>query len=339
MPNFHIKTIDNATVWDDFIARQEYTLMTQSWEYGEFYKEQGEQSYFFGIYEQEALIGGALVVSIHAKRGNFLFLPYGPVGNLSQEAFTLFFDYIKNFGKKEGYHFVRVSPFHDVDKATQYTTYGFRHAPLHMLAETTWLLDVRPSSDDLMKAMNKNHRNLIRRCDRFDVMVKVSTDVKDLDAFNQLHDETAKRHKFVRFSDDYIKKEFLAFAEKKEAVVFQAYLPDGRLDAAAVVYYYKHMAAYRHGASIMQYKKHPTSYAIQWAAIQEAKKRGMTYYNFWGIAPNGARKLHPFLGITHFKKGFGGEEKNLIPCQDLPLSYRYWFTWGIETLRRIKRGF
>ena len=250
-----------------------------------------------------------------------------------------FAGYLKKKGKKEGYHFIRVSPFEDESVEKTYEKYGFRHAPIHMLAETTWLLDLSPQAEDLLKAMNKNHRNLIRRCERDGVIIKSFTDKKALEQFNVLHDETAKRHHFVRFSDSYVEKEFEAFSKEKQAVVFHAYLPDGRLDAAAVVYYYKHMASYRHGASLMLDKKHPSSYALQWAALNEGKKRGVRYYNFWGIAPKGADKKHPFFGITHFKKGFGGEEKELTPCQDLPISCRYWITWAIETIRRIKRGF
>ena len=76
-----------------------------------------------------------------------------------------------------------------------------------------------------------------------------------------------------------------------------------------------------------------------WESIKEAKNRGMKYYNFWGIAPDKARKNHPFYGITHFKKGFGGYKKELLPAQDLPVSVKYWFNWVIETFRSIKRGF
>ena len=72
---------------------------------------------------------------------------------------------------------------------------------------------------------------------------------------------------------------------------------------------------------------------------KEAKKRGMKWYNFWGIAPDDAPASHPFKGITHFKKGFGGEEKQLLHCQDMPLSWKYWINWFIETVRSKKRGF
>jgi lipid II:glycine glycyltransferase (peptidoglycan interpeptide bridge formation enzyme) len=64
----------------------------------------------------------------------------------------------------------------------------------------------------------------------------------------------------------------------------------------------------------------------------------MKFYNFWGIAKEGDKK-HPFYGITHFKKGFGGFEKDLLPAHDLKVSFKYWIDYVIETLRRIKRGF
>jgi lipid II:glycine glycyltransferase (peptidoglycan interpeptide bridge formation enzyme) len=71
-------------------------------------------------------------------------------------------------------------------------------------------------------------------------------------------------------------------------------------------------------------------------------------YNFWGIAPlrsSGSPNSqfpipkHPFAGVTTFKTGFGGELLELEHCMDLPLSKKYFLTWGIETVRKWRRGF
>ena len=120
--------------------------------------------------------------------------------------------------------------------------------------------------------------------------------------------------------------------------MFDAYLPDSSLDSSAIIMYYGSMAAYRHGASLNINKKLPTSYLLQWEAICEAKKRGIKYYNFWGIAPENSPK-HPFHGITHFKKGFGGYSRELMHCHDLPITNKYYINWFVESIRRIKRGF
>jgi lipid II:glycine glycyltransferase (peptidoglycan interpeptide bridge formation enzyme) len=48
---------------------------------------------------------------------------------------------------------------------------------------------------------------------------------------------------------------------------------------------------------------------------------------------------HPFAGVTLFKTGFGGQLLNLIHCQDIPISKKYYLTWGFEMVRKWKRGF
>ena len=208
-----------------------------------------------------------------------------------------------------------------------------------MLAENTWILKLDKPEEKIISEMKKNHRNLIRRCERDGVVVtQYNTDEK-LSIFHNFLQKTAKRHKFVPFGKKYIKTEFNAFAEDGEAVYFEAKLPDGNIDAAAIIMFYGNMACYRHSASLNLNKKLPSSYLLQWRVIQEAKKRGIKSYNFWGVAPNSQAKNHPFFGITHFKKGFGGEQIDLIPSYDLVINKKYYLNWLVEKIRKIKRGF
>ncbi len=346
MSRFTVKQIVEVGDWEAFVRAQPFTPFVQSFHYGNFHHNMGESYWIAGIYEGNTLVGGSLIVSVHARRGNFLYLPYGPLVSPAletsyEEVLRELSGWLRELAKKEDCAFIRISPFiNDTDEIKNiYSRVGFRAAPMHILAETTWLLDIRPSEDDLIKIMNKNHRNLIRRCEREGVIIKTSCDVASLSGLDTLLNITADRHKFIRFSRDYIEKEFTAFAREGDAMLFEAYLPDGTLDAAAIIMFYGNMAAYRHSASLGASKQLPTSYALQWAVIREAKKRGLTYYNFWGIAPEGALKTHPFHGITHFKKGFGGFQKDLLHCQDLPVRPKYWLNWLVETFRRYKRGF
>lgn len=340
-----VKEIKNKNEWESFLLTQMNTLFVQSFSYGEFYKSMGEDAWIFGIYdENEAIVGGSLVVSTHAKRGNFLYLPYGPIlpEKESENALSILVNFIQAFAKeKRGYDFIKASPFmNDTEENKQiFKRNKFNNAPLHVLAETTWLLDLSKTEDELLEGMNKNHRNLIRRCMRDGVKIEKSKSPEAMKDFLHIYDTTAQRHKFHKFSDKYVTKEFEAFAQNDQALILSAKLPDGTHDSSAIIMYYGNTAAYRHGASLNTNSKLPTSYLIQWEAIKEAKARGMKWYNFWGIAPENAPKTHPFFGITHFKKGFGGIQKDLLHCQDLPLSGKYYFNWIIETIRKIKRGF
>ncbi len=340
-----INRITDTRDWDAFVTHTSFSPMTQASAYGTFYDTMGEKFFIAGCYEDDVLIGGALVIVVRAKRGSYFYLPYGPLA-VSEERFSevleVLTDYLKDEARTEKVSCIRVSPFITTSPEQQryLLELGYRKAPIHALAETTCLLNLEKTEEQLLLGMNKNHRNLIRRCEKEGVVVKSFTSHEQLRDFHKLHSHTAKKHGFVRFSDEYVEREFSAFETERQAVVFYAYLPDGTLDSGAVVYYYGNTAAYRHGASLGTNHKVPTPYLIQWSAIKEAKKRGLQWYNFWGIAPEGAPTSHPFFGITHFKKGFGGEPKDLIECQDLIISpAHYWPMRLFETLRRIKRGF
>jgi len=341
---YKVVEVNQRGEWDAFVKKQQYSPFVQAPAYGTFFESLGEESWIFGVYKDDTLVGGSLVVSTHARRGDFLYLPYGPV--VSQEVdsegevFKSLLEHIFSFARNESYHFVRVSPF--MSKCSQTAIFfeelGMRPAPIHVLAENTWLLSLDKSEDELLASMKKNHRNLIRRCERDGVVVKNVRDVRRMDQFHAMHDTVAERHKFSRFSRSYIEKEFLAYAKDSDVLMFEAYLPNGVIDSSAIIFFYGNVAVYRHSSSLNQNRKLPTSYAIQWEVIKEARRRGMKYYNFWGVAPEGV-KDHPFSGITHFKKGFGGFQHDLVPCYDKPISFRYWPNWIIETVRRIKRGF
>jgi lipid II:glycine glycyltransferase (peptidoglycan interpeptide bridge formation enzyme) len=340
-----IRQIQNKEEWEAFNLSQNYTLFVQSYLYGEFYKSIGESYLIFGIYDGEKLIGGSLILTVHAMRADFLYLPYGPIFSEvhnREEQFKLFFDYLKEFAKKNKYDFIRVSPFvlDSKDERKLYKKNRMIISPIHILAEETWILDLsKHNLDGLLKDMKKNHRNLINRCKHEKIRVEKTQDPQQLVGLNNLLDATAKRHKFTRFSEQYIKNEFKIFAEQNQACLYNAYLPDGSLDSSAIIIIYKNMAVYRHSASKNTDKRLPTSYALQWQVIQDLKSMGIKYYNFWGISPKNAGPEHPFYGITHFKKGFGGNEYDLLWCRDMPISIFYWLNWIIEYARCKWRGF
>lgn len=345
--HYRIQQISDTEAWEKFVEKQTYTIFVQSSHYADFYRTMGEQAYIWGVYRGDVLIAGSLVVTVHARRGNFLFLPYGPLFDTAltqdeqKEVFGLFMAELRNFAKENSYNFIRCSPFlpNTANWQKTFKKAGFVRSAMHILAEHTWLLDITPSEETLLANMEKNHRNLIRRCQKEGVKITISTEPEALADFNTLLDITASRQHFHRFSKKYVQDEFSSFAHHGEAVVVRAYLNDGTLDTAAVFMFYKTMSCYRHAASRLTDKKISTSYLVQWAALQEAKKRGCVVHNFWGIAPPNARKNHPFFGLTHFKKGFGGAGYDVLPCHDLPVRCCYWITWCIEKIRSIKRGF
>lgn len=338
--NLKTKVIQDPKIWEEFLETQPYQIFVQSPSYAEFNSNVGDKSFILGLYDGQKLIGGSLVITVHARRGNFYYLPYGPILDYQKpNHLKTFTQDIKKLAKSNRLDFIRISPFVD-DNAQNLKVIqkqGYRKAPMHMIAETTWILDLEKSEEELMKEMRQNHRNLIRRAKRDGVKVITSTDIKDIKILHQLLKETAIRHKFHPFPLKYLQEEFKAFNKHGQVHIYKAYHEDDLL-AVSVMYFYKNTAIYRHGASNLLKPKIPASYAIQWQAIRDAKQKRCKYYNFWGIAPEEAKK-HPFKGITRFKKGFNGFQKDLVPAHDLPTSPKYIINFLIETFRRLKRGF
>ncbi|NIA02065.1 MAG: peptidoglycan bridge formation glycyltransferase FemA/FemB family protein [Nitrospirae bacterium] len=338
---YEIKLVEDSGDWEEFLKTTTPNIFVQSARYGDFFKELGEDAFMVGIYDGGKMIGGSLVVTTTARRGKFLYLPYGPKLDFSdRELLRQFNDFLVELARKEKADFIRVAPFlEDTEESRQlFRDLGYRSAPMHVLAETTWILDLDEDEETLMKNMRQTTRNLIRRGEREGVEIRVSSDEAAIDRLVELLDETAKRHHFTPFSKKYIQSEFDAFKDTDEVKIFEAYF-EGEMVSSAIIFFYGDTAVYRHSASSSKRIKCQPTYFLQWNVIREAKRRGLKHYNFWGIAPEGASKKHPFYGITVFKTGFGGYKKDLLHCQDLPVTKKYWLNWLIETLRRIRRGF
>lgn len=333
--------VPSREVWDAFVQRQPHYSFLHSWEWGDFNVRQGEGVTRLGMYAGGELLGVALLLEVRARRGPFLFCPHGPLVDWRQAGEAkAFVEHILERGRRAGAWFVRFSPLipaAETEWQRPLRALGFRPAPIHMHAEETWLLDISPDEETLLMGCRKTQRNLIRRAAKEGVEIIQSERVEDLDIFDDLYADTASRHDFVPYSSRYLRLEFEAFRARDRVRLFFARY-QGEYISGAMILYYGKTAFYHHGASSARHAKVPGAYRLQWESILEAKRRGCTTYNFWGIAPEN-RPDHPWNGLTFFKQGFGGYRIDYLHAQDRVLSPLYWITYWIETRRRKKRGF
>ncbi len=344
-----IKEINNKEIWEDFLLNCSEKTFLDSWSWGEFQKKEGNKIWRLGIFNNEQLLGIALVIKIKAKRGTFLFVPHGPVekSKIKSKILEVLLEKLKEIAEKEKAIFLRIAPIwkRTEENIKLFKDLGFKEAPLHIHPENSWELDITSSEDNLLINMRKTTRYLIRKAGKNqDIEVIQTQNIEDLETFDKIYQKTASRHNFVPFSLDFLKKQFSTFSEDNQITVFLGKYK-GEVVSAAVIVFWQNIAFYHHGASLSEYKKIPISYLLQWKAIKEAKKRGCKKYNFWGIAPDVKEKedlkksKHPWAGLTLFKMGFSGHRKEYVKTQDFPLSIKYIFTCLFEKLRKIKRGY
>ena len=223
--------------------------------------------------------------------------------------------------------FIRVSPLMSdlPENRDIFSSLCFRKAPLYIHPESAWILEIDRDEEDLLSEMRKTTRYSIRKAQNDGVKTHISGKSEDIERFWKLYEITAKRQDFVSYSKKFIETEFKSFGDNIFWVLNEY--------AAAVIVLNENEGFYHHGAST----HHPTaSYAVQWEAIKELRRRGRKWYNFWGVWND---PKSPQAGLSNFKRGFGGFEESYVKTQDLPLSAKYWINYIVESARKKQRGF
>lgn len=208
------------------------------------------------------------------------------------------------------------------------TVYGkFRKPQFDHLPVNTLFLDLTPDPESILDQMKPKTRYNIRLGLKRGVTV-TSYGPEKLDIWYELYKQTAIRNNF--FLHD--KKYFTAVLTSKLKGNYSApelHFLIAELDymplAAMFMVISKNRATYLYGASSTEYKKYMASYVLQWNAINLAKSRGCTEYDFFGLAP-APDPTHHLYGLYRYKTGFGGRLHHSLGCWDYPLDevkYKY----------------
>lgn len=339
-----VKEIQNKKIWENFLLECKEKTFLQSWNWGEFQQKNKNKIWRFGIFENDNLVGIALVIKFSAKRGTFFLVPHGPVvkngiQSIKYETLKILTNKLKEIAKKERVDFIRFSPIWErTDENTKvFSSLGFKFAPFHSHPEASWKLNILPTEEDLLSQMRKTTRYLLRQAQKDeDIEIIKSNGIDDVEIFNKLHLEVVKTQKFIPFSLNYFKKEFESFNNDGQiSILFAKY--KGEFVAGAYVIFWSNIGFYHHAALLPKYHKIPLAYLLQWEAIKEAKSRGCALYDFWGYVDPKTQAKHPWAGPTLFKMGFGGQKYEYVKTQDFIISSKYWLSYTIEVLRKIRR--
>lgn len=331
--------IKNKKEWEKFVLGNNPRSFLQSWNWGQVQSRLGNKIFRMGFYKSNNLIGACLFIEQNAKRGRHLIVPGGPILDWkNKELVDGWLNLLKDLSQEGGYWFTRVRP-ELLDTSENIQTFkkmGFVNSPMHLHSENTWVLDITQNEEYILSGMRKNTRYMVRKAIQSDLQVEVTKDISKVNVLYRLQKETVKRHGFIGFS----KKLFLAQIEEfgKDNQVDLYLVKKGKqVLVTAIIIFYGNCAYYHHSASSEKSREYPASYLLQWQVIKDAKKKGLSQYNFWGIAPEG-KQDHRFSGVTTFKKGFGGERINWLHAMDYPISKKYWLTNIFERARKKVRN-
>ncbi len=340
MAGIIVKEVTNQDEWEDFLALHPEANFLHSYLWGIFNQRIGKQVHYSGFYEDEKLAGVMLSIIEPARRGRYLTVPGGPIIDWSRsEMVQAIRQEMIRLGKIEKCVFVRVRPqlLNTEHNRQLFHTLGFQPAQMHLHAELTSQLDITADEPTLLQHFRKNTRYELKQAKKRGIKVTSTTDPSAIEEFYQLQLETAKRHKFVPYGKKFLREQFAVFAEAGKAILYSAHTTGNKLIAQAFIIFYLQEAAYHYGASTELGRSEPGAYAIQWEAIREAKRRGISRYNFWGVV-DPSQTNHRFWGVSVFKRGFRGEDVEYLHAHDLVLKQiSYLPNLTIEYVRKRRR--
>ncbi len=334
--------------WDAFVARHPLATVHQTSDWGHFQRKTPTRGEYWIIVVEEdgKWLGGTMLIR-HGMRGNmtWLYCARGPLldydSHTLQEQMDALLTPIKEIAKKENSVFVRIDPpilkKHDAEKPPRVKRFMTTH--LGFQPENTLIIDLSKTQKDILAQMKQKGRYNIRLAEKKGVKIRES-DPKDIVQFESdlvtfhkiLHETTTRDHFYGHKKDFYKHMLETLYSERKTDPQARLCLAEfkGKIIAGVIITYYKDTAIYYYGASSNNYRNLMGPYLLQWHAIREAHKQGLSQYDFLGISPPNVKE-HAWMGVTDFKKKFGGEPITYLPPQEYSFS-----TWKYILYRIVK---
>lgn len=156
----------------------------------------------------------------------------------------------------------------------------------------------------------------------------------ELDAFDRIMWETARRDHFIPRKKEYYRKVLENLGE--EAILYMAYLKNEPI-AGTIGVFSGGKGWYLYGASSNAHRNVMPNYLLQWEMVKTAVERHCVFYDFRGV-PGQIREEDPLCGLYRFKKGFGGtycKFTGLFICRYRPV-LGMCFDMGLKCFRKLR---
>lgn len=289
--------------WDEFIKNNSLDFgLLQAWPWGEFQKKLNKKVWRLAIEDGGEILAAAQIIKQPLKLGkSYFYLPRGPVLNLKAKelraALAPLWSKIKNLAQKEGAIFIRLDPAWEKDPADFLIN---QKSVGQVQPQQTLILDLTKSADELLAQMKPKTRYNIKVAQKHDIVIDRGE--KYFADFWRLTKQTAKRQEIVAYDQNYYQTMLAVLGQQNILELWVAKAGE-QVVAANFLIFFGDCAVYLFGASDYRYRQQMAPQLLQWQVILAAQKRGLKFYDFWGVDEN------KWPGISRFKQGFAPARK------------------------------
>ncbi|WP_432808638.1 lipid II:glycine glycyltransferase FemX [Pantanalinema sp. GBBB05] len=322
--------LDDRARWDQFNQSLPTSCFMQSWAWADFKQIEGYQTFRYGIFQQETLVGGGIFYFYpRPHSANLLIAPGIPCFTPGYEVIgmELLLEQVKQLLPTLSAIALRVEPLF-LQKPPFLEK--FVRAPVDLLPSETLLIDLCPDEAEILANMKPKGRYNIRLSQRYGVETEFTTELQNIPRFYDLFWETVERQQF--FGEPYgffINLCQTLFAANMAEIGLATW--NDQLLAAILVIYWGDRATYLYGGRSSLYPHVMANYGLHWAAMQRAKSKGCQVYDFYGYTQN---PRHNYAKFSQFKRQFGGKPVTTIGAHDY-FFYDQLTDLLINTLRKL----
>jgi lipid II:glycine glycyltransferase (peptidoglycan interpeptide bridge formation enzyme) len=307
--------------WNEYVKKNGSLSgrFLQSWEWGEFQKSVGEKVERFFCDDGVA----SVIVRSLSGFGQYAYCPCGPITNSSYEKIVV--ELARTIPDNLFFRF-------DVPQASVECQKNWVRT-IDVQPSHTWVTQLDFSEEKLFESLHKKTRYNIGLAQRRNIEIKFNE--IDFDSVWSIFIETGSRGEFRLHSKMYYEKMFENLNSDDCKIFLATAMFEQKPVAVNIMLDFGGVRTYLHGASSHEYRALMAPHLLHWELIIDAKQKGLSLYDWRGIAPSD-KPNHPWAGITRFKKSFPGQEIVYTGTYDL-VRKPFWYK-VYQLARRVRRG-
>jgi len=294
----------------------------QSWEWGEFRKQSGNEVVRFARFDK----GGGLLEAIQ------LTLHRIPLTNLKlgmfikgQEPNPETLEFLKDFARKNKLIFIKMEPnVMSNKKLTDILSSSGAVPGKTLFTPSTFWINLKRSEEELLASFHPKTRYNIRVAMKNGVTVHEDNSKSAFERYLELTGETVSRQGFYAHTEAYHRLMWKTLRDAGIAHLLTATYQK-KIITTWILFSWHDFLYYPYGASTEEHKNVMANNLMMWEAIKFGKSLGLTTFDLWGREEG--------KGFTRFKEGYGPEVIEFLGTWDLVTSPLYRLYRIAENLR------
>jgi len=288
----------------------------QSWQWGEFRKDQGVAVVRLGIF-QKAKLMQVFQITFHQIPHLPFSIGYLPKSSLpSKEVINK----LKEIGQEKKAIFIKIEPNtekSEIRNSKSETLGLIKGKPL--FTKYTSVIDLTKIEEELLKSFKPKTRYNIHLAEKHGVSVREDNSEKAFVEYLKLLFETTKRQGFYAHNEKYHQKQWEILKDAGISHLLTA-AHEGKTLSAFLLFVFNKTLYYPYGASTRENRELMAPTLLMWEAIRFGKKMGCTSFDLWGdIEPNPSPD-NPYFGFHKFKEGFSPKLTEFLGTYDLVIN-------------------